>query len=521
MLQELRSVIVGGALIHKNREGSKHEGQRNRSTIGDFRGNCASNQSLFNKGRIEEWEEKKKEDQVSTTKIFRSKILINNSVCSLIIDGCSINNFVSRKLVDFLKLPMEICSIEGYQVCRVPVTIGKSYKIEVLCIVDDIDECHILLGIPWRCELEVKVEEKIVKAEVVDEHVEKIQDLQSYKQHDDKISTLLFEATNKVDKVRHEKIEEPLKKGHIQESISPCAVPALLTPKKDGSWRMCVDSRAINKIIVRYRFPISRLDDLLDQLACARLFSKIDLRSGYHQIRIKSGDEWKTAFKTKDGLYEWLVMPFGLSNAPSTFMRLMTQVLRPFMGKFVVVYFDDILIYSQTKEEHLGQLQKVMKALADNDLFVNLKKCTFLTNKLLFLRYIVSSDGIHVDETKVQAVRDWPSPKTLSEVRSFHGLATFYRIFVRNFNSIVAPITSCLKKGPFQWTKEAEESFKIIREKLTTTPVLSLPNFDKVFKLECDACRTEIRAVLSQEGRHVAFHSEKLNEARQKWSTYE
>ncbi|GKD20580.1 hypothetical protein Tco_1222283 [Tanacetum coccineum] len=206
MLQELRSVIVGGALIHKNREGSKHEGQRIRPTIGDFGGNCASNQSLFNNERIEEWEEKK-EDRVSTTKIFRSKILINNSVCSLIIDGCSINNLVSRKLVDFLKLPMEICPIEGYQVCRVLVTIGKSYKIEVLCIVDDIDECHILLGKPWRFppkvtpqlpKPEVKVEEKIVKAEVVDEHIKKIQDLQSYKQHDDKISSLLCETTNKV-----------------------------------------------------------------------------------------------------------------------------------------------------------------------------------------------------------------------------------------------------------------------------------------------------------------------------------
>ncbi|GJU49955.1 hypothetical protein Tco_1219510 [Tanacetum coccineum] len=236
MLQELHSVIIGGALIHKNHEGSKHESRRIRPTIGDFGGNCASNQFPFNNGRIEEWEEEKKEDRVSTTKIFHSKILIDNSVCFLIIDGCSINNLVSRKLVDFLKLPIEICPIEGYHVCRVPVTIGKSYKVELLCIVDDIDECHILLGRPWRCEVngkydvkrnlylfswegrkmamvspkvtlqlpkpEVKIKEKIVKVKVVDEHIEKIQDLQSCKQHDDKISTLMFETTNKVDTLK-------------------------------------------------------------------------------------------------------------------------------------------------------------------------------------------------------------------------------------------------------------------------------------------------------------------------------
>ena len=184
----------------------------------------------------------------------------------------------------------------------------------------------------------------------------------------------------------------------------------------------------------------------MDELHGATIFSKIDLRSGYYQIRISEGDEWKTAFKTKGGLYEWLVMPFGLSNAPSTFMRLMNQVLKPVIGKCVVVYFDDILVYSQNEEDHATHLRQVLQILSNEKLYGNLEKCQFFTSQVMFLGYVVSAQGIHVDEEKIRAIQEWPVPTTIQQVRSFHGLASFYRRFVKNFSTIITPMIEVIKR---------------------------------------------------------------------------
>jgi len=317
-------------------------------------------------------------------------------------------------------------------------------------------------------------------------------------------------------------VEELLTKGHIRESLSPCAVPALLTPKKDGTWRMCVDSRAINKITVRYRFPIPRLDDLLDQLSGATIFTKLDLKSGYHQIRIQLGDEWKTAFKTREGLFEWMVMPFGLSNAPRTFMRVMNQALRPYIGKSVVVYFDDILIYSVDPRMHLQHLREVLTVLRKEQFFSAKGKCVFLSNQVLFLGYIVSSEGLSVDDSKIEAIKQWSQPQTMTDVRSFHGLASFYRRFIPHFSGIMALVTDCMRNNSkFVWTPEAETAFQEIKKRLTTALVLVLPDFSNPFELHCDASKQGIGAVLSQNGRPVAFFSEKLLGAKLRYNTYD
>jgi hypothetical protein len=245
---------------------------------------------------------------------------------------------------------------------------------------------------------------------------------------------------------------------------------------------------------------------MLDELSGSILFTKIDLHSGYHQIRMKLGDEWKTAFKTKFGLFEWLVMLFGLTNAPSTFMCLMNEVLRPFIGLFVVVYFDDILIYNKSIEDHLKHLSVVFDVLCTARLFANMDKCIFCTQHVSFLGYVVTPQGIEVDSSKMASIQEWPTPTTVTQIRSFLRLVGFYRRFVRDFSSIAAPLHELTKRyAPFAWSDSQEVAFHTLKDKLTHAPLLQLPDFNKVFELECDASGIGLGAILLQEGKPVAY----------------
>jgi len=390
--------------------------------------------------------------------------------------------------------------------------------------VEESPEVFLLIGREVKDEVEIPEEVKPVLKEFQDvfpeELPKELPPLRDIQHQIDLVpgATLPHRPHYRMSPKEHEelrrKVEELLEQGRVQESLSPCAVPALLVSKKDGSWRMCTDSRALNKITVRYRFPMPRFNDVIAQLSGAMVFSKIELKSGYHQIRIRPGDEWKTAFKTHEGLYEWLVMPFGLSNAPSTFMRVMNQIFRPFIGKFVVVYFDDILIYSGSTEEHVQHLREVLLILRQEQFFSATKKCVFMMHSVLFLGYVLSKDGIQVDESKVEAIRSWSQPKTITDVRSFHGLVSFYRRFIPHFSSVMTPVTDCMKDKKFSWTEEAGKAFEKIKTLLTTTLILVLPNFQLLFELHTDASKVGIGGVLSQNGRPIAYYSEKLSGAK-------
>eukprot|EP00877_Chromochloris_zofingiensis_P007298 jgi/Chrzof1/2821/Cz12g00030.t1 len=321
-------------------------------------------------------------------------------------------------------------------------------------------------------------------------------------------------------------LTELLDKGWIRPSSSAFGAPVLFARKKDGTLRLCIDYRALNAITVKNRYPLPRIDELFDTVRGASVYTRLDLASAYHQIPMTPGDVHKTAFQTRYGQFEFLVMPFGLCNAPSTCQSLMHKIFAPHLDEFVCIYLDDILVYSRSMDEHLEHLLIVLSALREHKLFAKRKKCEFAKASLSFLVHVLSQDGIQVDVSKVQAILDWPQPSDVHELRSFLGMCSYYRRFVPQFAKVAAPLTDLTRNNRSlqEWDVPQQAAFDTLKHLLTTAPVLKQPDPSKPFVLHKDESDFAIGGVLMQEhDGHLhpcAYYSRKLSEAEAKPGAY-
>ncbi|CAI7792914.1 unnamed protein product, partial [Closterium sp. NIES-53] len=321
-------------------------------------------------------------------------------------------------------------------------------------------------------------------------------------------------------------LEELLEKGFIRVSSSPYAAPILFVKKKDGSLRMCIDYCALKKLTIKNRYPLPRVDELFEQLGEAKFFSKLDLRSSYHQVRVAEEDIEKTAFRTRYGHFEFLVLPFGLTNAPATFMCLMHNIFRDFLDRFVIVFIDDILIFSKSLKEHSEHLRQVLTKLHEHRLFAKESKCGFTKASIPFLSHIISHNQLSMDPTKIQVVEYWQQPTCIKDLQAFLGLANYYRKFINHFAAITSPLSNLLRKQqPFHWGPEQEEAFTTIKHALTSSPTLVLPDPSLPYVIWTDASQVATGAILCQDQGHglqpIAFDSRKLKPAECNYATHD
>ena len=292
--------------------------------------------------------------------------------------------------------------------------------------------------------------------------------------------------------------------------------------KEDGSLRLCIDYRQLNRVTIRNQYPLPRIDELFDQLQGSRVYSKIDLRSGYHQLRVQESDVPKTAFRTRYGHYEFLVMPFGLTNAPAAFIDLINRVFQPYLDRFIIVFIDDILVYSGSSKEHSEHLRIVLQTLRERQLYAKLSKCQFWLDRVAFLGHVISIEGVSVDPQKIEAMVNWKLPKNVSEVRSFLGLAGYYRKFVEGFSKIAAPLTKLTRKDvKYDWVDACQKSFDELKGRLTSAPVLALPNGRDGFVVYNDASRQGLGCVVMQNDRVIAYASRQLKKHEENYPTHD
>jgi hypothetical protein len=317
-------------------------------------------------------------------------------------------------------------------------------------------------------------------------------------------------------------LQELLDKEYIRPSVSPWGAPVLFVKKKDKTLRLCIDYRQLNKMTVKNKYPLPRINDLFDQVGGEKIFSKLDLRSGYHQVRIKDEDISKTTFRMRYGHYEFVVIPFGLTNTPTTFMCLMNSIFSQYLDKFVLVFIDDILVYSKMEEEHEEHLRIVLQTLRKHKLYAKFDKCDFYQKRIQYLGHVISEEGIAVDPEKIRAIMEWPIPKDVADIQSFMGITGYYHRFIEGFSKIAYPITSLQKKGTkFIWSQKCQDSFNKLKELLTTTPILRVADPDKDFTVCVDASKEGLGGVLTQEGHVICYESRKLKEHERNYVTHD
>lgn len=336
-------------------------------------------------------------------------------------------------------------------------------------------------------------------------------------------------------------LEDMLQRKLIRHSTSPAGAPVLFAKKPDGSLRLCVDYRGLNEQTIKNRYPLPRIDELMDRVAGSKIFSKLDLRDAYQRLRIRRGDEWKTAFRTRYGHYEYLVMPFGLSNAPATFQAYINHAMKGLLDISVIVYLDDILIYSKNEEEHEQHVKEVLYRLQKHNLYAKLQKCDFHKTEVNYLGYVVGVDGVRMDESRIHTIRDWPEPKTITELQAFLGFCGFFRRFVHQYSSITAPMTDLLKGSQkpkvLKWSTSAQQAFHRLKEVFMNPPVLAHFDPRKEIQLITDCSGFGMAGILLQPPdtsedpasserakrtwRPVAYYSRKLNQAEQRYPTHD
>ncbi|QRV82130.1 Retrotransposable element Tf2 protein [Ceratobasidium sp. AG-Ba] len=336
----------------------------------------------------------------------------------------------------------------------------------------------------------------------------------------------IYSLGPKEDEELRKTVTKQLEAGLIRPSKSPMASPVIFVKKKNGSLRMCIDYRKLNEMTVKNVYPLPRSNDLIEKLRGAKIFSKFDLKWGYNLVRIKEGDEWKTAFKTRYGLFEYLVMPFGLTNAPATFQHFMNDIFRDILDVYVIIYLDDILVFSKNREDHEKHVREVLSRLQKHHLYCNLAKCFFSVEEIDYLGLIVSPEGIRVDPAKVVKAIDWSVPSKVVQVQEFVGFCNFYRTFIRDYSHIAAPLFNLTRKNhPWEWTDECATAFEHLKEALRSAPVLIIPDISKQFFLECDASDFATGAILSQFSEDnqlhpVAFLSKAMTPAERNYDIY-